>query len=57
VTKQFRIEEAARAKEAATAALYRDDGAKVYGDEEHTERQRQIMREHTTARRPRWTSG
>jgi hypothetical protein len=57
VTKQFRIEEAARAKEAATAALYRDDGAKVYGDEEHTERQRQIMREHTTARWPRWASG
>ena len=57
MAEQFRIEEAARAKEAATSALYRADGAKVYGDEEHAERQRQIRREHTTARRPRGASG
>jgi hypothetical protein len=42
---QDRIEEAVRMKEAATAALYRDDGTQRFADTEHRERLRTIERE------------
>jgi hypothetical protein len=49
MTEAAQIEAAAQAKEAATAALYRDDGSKVFGDEEHKERMTAIRREHAAA--------
>jgi hypothetical protein len=40
MTEAYRIEEAARAKEAATGQLYRPEGRPVFGEQEHRERER-----------------
>jgi hypothetical protein len=43
---QHRIEEAAQRRAEAEAQLYRDDGSKVYGDDEHRERLAAIKARH-----------
>ena len=46
MTEQFRIEEAASRREQQEAQLYRPDGSKVFGDQEHAERMAAIRAEH-----------
>ncbi len=42
---EYRIEEAASRRAEAEAQLFRDDGSKVYGEQEHKERMAAIKRE------------
>ena len=46
---EYRIDEAASRREQQDAQLYRDDGSKVYGEQEHKERLRAIRAEHAAA--------
>jgi len=49
MNEKYRIEEAATQREEAEAKLYRDDGSKVYGEQEHRERLAAIRAEYSRA--------